>query len=104
MKLTVKIKRWVEHFFVIPFKWLRLHCQDWSNLQQRCKACGCRDKFDFHISDEIWRRVVPLRYQNRVVCLACFDDFAKKKEVNYSASLKVLYFAGSKASLKFRRF
>jgi hypothetical protein len=93
--------RWVEHFFVLPIRWFRLHCETWFTGRQRCKVCGCRDKFDFHIEDEVWQKVVPIQYQNRVVCLACFDDFAKKKEVDYSPSLKEIYFAGDKVSFQF---
>jgi hypothetical protein len=95
------VNRWLEHFFVIPFRWLRVHVRNWVALQQRCKVCGCRDKFDFHIVQDVWQKVVPPRFQNRVVCLACFDDFAKEKEIDYSGSLTALYFAGHKASFQF---
>lgn len=88
------MNRWIEHFIVIPLRWLRLHWKAWRDQQQRCKVCGYRDKFDFHVDDETWARVVPKKYQNRVVCLACFDDFATKREIDYSTSLKELYFAG----------
>jgi len=88
------VKRWLEHFFVIPFRWFRVHTRNWFTMQQRCKACGCRDKFDFHIEDDVWRSVVPHRFRNRVVCLACFDDFAAAKGIDYSTALKALYFAG----------
>lgn len=69
---------------------------------QRCKVCGRRDKFDFHVPDEVWRSIVPEQYQNHVVCLACFDDFAKDKGVDYSTSLQTLYFAGDMATFEFR--
>ncbi|GEA17514.1 hypothetical protein E306M_06480 [Moorella sp. E306M] len=97
------IAKWAEHFFVLPVRWFRIHYRNWRELRQRCKVCGCRDKFDFDVPDEVWQAVVPPKYQNRVVCLACFDDFAKKKEVDYSASIQELYFAGDKAGLTFRK-
>ena len=87
---------WFEHFFILPFRWLKIHIQNWFTMQQRCKVCGCRDKFNFYVDDETWQKVVPKKYQNRVVCLACFDDFAKEKEIDYSSSKKSLYFAGKK--------
>jgi hypothetical protein len=53
------------------------------------------------VPDEVWEKVVPPRFQNRVVCLACFDDFAKKKGVDYSTSLEQLCFVGDKATFGF---
>ena len=68
---------------------------------QACKACGRRDKTDFHVPDEVWERVVPERLRDRVVCLACFDGFAKERGVEYAPYLSLLYFAGEQASLAF---
>jgi hypothetical protein len=70
--------------------------------RQKCKVCGCLDKFNFTIRDTVWRKVVPARYRNKVVCLACFDAFAFKRRIDYSAALKVLYFAGDGAVFKFQ--
>jgi hypothetical protein len=69
--------------------------------RQKCKVCGCPDKFDFHVPDTIWEKIVPSRYLNKVVCLGCFDKFAFEKQVDYSGSLEVLYFAGDRAIFKF---
>ena len=73
-----------------------------SLQHQTCEACGNRDKFDFHVPDETWKAVVPTYLQNRVVCLSCFDDFAHAREINYAASVSLLYFAGDGAALEFR--
>jgi hypothetical protein len=70
--------------------------------RQTCKVCRRVDEFDFHVSDEVWRSVVPVRFRNQVVCLACFDRFASWKSVDYSPHLRVLYFAGDQARLKFK--
>jgi len=68
-----------------------------------CKVCGRPDKFDFHVPDEIWRRAVPVRYVNRVVCLPCFDDFARETGVDYATAIDALYFAGDRATFIFKR-
>lgn len=81
---------------------IRRVAADMDCHQQRCKACGQPDKFDFNVEDEVWRRVVPSHLQNRVVCLACFDDFARSKGVKYSHALRALYFAGKRASFCFK--
>ncbi len=96
------IAKWIEHFIIIPGRWYKLHVRDWYLLQQRCKVCGCRDKFDFHVPDHIWENIIPEKYQNKVVCLACFDDFASKRKVDYSTSIQMLYFAGNNIAIKFK--
>jgi len=70
--------------------------------RQRCRVCKCRDKFNFHVPDRVWREVVPHEYQDAVVCLPCFDEFARERNVDYSEVIEVLYFAGSQASFKFQ--
>jgi hypothetical protein len=67
-----------------------------------CRGCGCSDKFDFNVPDEVWKRVVPLEYQKGVVCLECFDEFAFEKGVEYSTSIGTLYFAGNQAVFEFQ--
>jgi hypothetical protein len=69
---------------------------------QRCKACGQRDKFDFHVPDEIWAAAVPPDLRSRVVCLACFDRFARERNVQYAGSIRTLHFAGDQAAMVFR--
>jgi hypothetical protein len=70
--------------------------------RQICRVCNCEDKFNFHVPDEVWGEIVPSEYQNKVVCLPCFDDLARKQNVDYSDSIEVLYFAGRQASFKFQ--
>lgn len=69
--------------------------------RQKCSVCGCEEKFNFHVPDEIWKKAVPQKYQNRVVCLSCFDNFAREENVDYSDSIIDLLFAGDKAAVKF---
>ncbi len=71
--------------------------------QQTCKVCGRPDKFDFHIPDSVWCSIIPLEYRTRVVCLACLDELAADKEIDYSQHINELYFAGRNIALKFRR-
>ncbi len=74
-----------------------------ESQRQTCKVCGCSDKFDYHLSDDLWRKVVPRRYQKSVVCLDCFDDLAFEKKIDYAGSIDVLHFAGDRAVFKFRK-
>lgn len=71
------------------------------NSQQTCKACGRPDKFNFDVPDDVWRAAVPAHLQNRVVCLGCFDEFAKARGVAYAKSLTEVCFAGG-ASFMFK--
>jgi hypothetical protein len=70
--------------------------------RQKCSVCKCVDKFNFYVPDEVWKDIVPRRYENKVVCLPCFDEFAREKNIDYSESIEVLYFAGNQASFKFQ--
>ena len=72
-----------------------------DSQQQSCKVCGRKDKFDFHITNKIWEAVVPPIFQTKVVCLACFDAFAREKNIQYADAIEVLYFAGEKAVVTF---
>jgi hypothetical protein len=74
-----------------------------KSQRQTCKICECADKFDFHVADDLWRKVVPPRYQQSVVCLDCFDDLAFHKNVDYAGSIDVLHFAGDRAVFSFRK-
>lgn len=81
----------------------RHRTSDFSDFKrQKCNACKCDDKFNFYVPDEVWKAVVPHQYRNRVVCLPCFDEFAREKNVDYSESIEALYFAGTQASFKFQ--
>ena len=69
--------------------------------RQTCRVCNCKDKFNFHVADELWEKIVPAQFRNRVVCLSCFDEFARDRGIDYSDSVHVLYFAGDQATFKF---
>jgi hypothetical protein len=66
-------------------------------------VCGRRDKFDYKVPSDLWQTIVPSQYACRVVCLACFDDFARAAGAAYSDAIQELYFAGDRACLKFHR-
>jgi len=70
--------------------------------RQTCKACQQPDKFDFSVTDELWARVVPEPYLDHVVCLYCFDEFAREAGVPYADAIGTLYFAGDRAILTFQ--
>ena len=69
---------------------------------QTCKVCGRRDKFDFTVPDGLWKAVVGPEFDNRVVCLPCFDDLASERGIDYSQHLHAVYFSGEKAAFEFK--
>jgi hypothetical protein len=69
--------------------------------RQHCSVCRCEEKFNFHVPDDTWKNVVPEEYRQRVVCLSCFDEFARRSNIDYSDAIKELYFAGDKVTVKF---
>jgi len=81
----------------------KFNAMDPDPQRQTCKACGRKDKFDFTVPPDIWLTVVPVHLSGLVVCLACFDEFAKRKGVDYGPHIHTLYFAGDAANLIFTR-
>lgn len=51
-----------------------------------CKVCGREQRIAWSIRDDLWERIVPPRFQNRVVCLECFLGFADEKGINVTAN------------------
>lgn len=90
-----------EHYCILPVRWFRKHRRNLRELRQRCKVCANADGFDFGVPDDVWAAVVPPKFQSRVVCLSCFDRFAKEKGVDYRDSLQHLCFAGDQATFEF---
>lgn len=71
--------------------------------RQRCKACGRVDYFSFQVDSPVWRIVVPPELRDRVVCLPCFDDFAKAKGIDYQDAMwDTLHFAGNASNIMFK--
>jgi hypothetical protein len=46
-----------------------------------CKVCGSLAKFGFDAPDNVWKAVVPSKYQNEFVCVECFGNFACEKQI-----------------------
>jgi hypothetical protein len=68
--------------------------------RQTCKVCGRPDRFDFHVAEGVWARIVPAPYRQLVVCLSCFDLFACAVGQTYTLD-GPLYFVGDAATLVF---
>jgi hypothetical protein len=73
-----------------------------ADKQQTCKVCGRSDKLNYNVPDELWKKVVPVKFHNKVVCLECFNGLAFEKNVDYADSLNTLYFAGDQAAFTFQ--
>jgi hypothetical protein len=72
-------------------------------VRKLCGACGRPDKFEYHVPDDIWQRVVPNALRKRNVCLVCFDDFAAIGRVNFARHLTIsLRFLGDAATFEFQ--
>lgn len=79
------------------------HCERGVDAsRQTCRVCGRPDKFNFYVPDEVWQEVVPAEFSSRVVCLYCFDGFAKERRVDYATRLSEVWFAGDAATFQFQ--
>lgn len=66
--------------------------------EQRCGRCGAVDGMNFHVADDVWAAVASPKWRNEridsVLCLACFDQLADEKGIDYSQSLSNVLFVG----------
>ena len=44
-----------------------------------CDVCGLA-KVDFAVPDNVWKAVVPSKYQNEFVCVECFGTLLAKSK------------------------
>jgi hypothetical protein len=76
--------------------------------QQTCRRCGAVDCFNFHVPDEVWKAVAGPEWTNEVfdsvLCLACFDDLAFERGVNYAHVITHVVFAGRQVCIGFTIF
>lgn len=73
----------------IPATLLRPH-------EQTCARCGAVDGMNFQVPDYIWHAVAFPEWTNNdfdsVLCLACFDQLAERKQVRYAEHLHNVLF------------
>jgi hypothetical protein len=46
-----------------------------------CNVCGSLANVDFGVPDNVRKTVVPSKYQNELVCVECFGNFACEKQI-----------------------
>jgi hypothetical protein len=72
-------------------------CTKRDPQRQTCKCCLRPDGFSFHLPDDVWNRIVPEEYRNRVLCLFCFDRFALEAGADYTSYISDMMFVGDAA-------
>lgn len=65
-----------------------------DGLTLPCGICGRVPKFDYHVEDDFWERIVPRKYRRGVICLACLDEMANKRGEDLSKFLEFVQFTG----------
>lgn len=65
-----------------------------DGLTLGCQRCGIIPKFDYRISDEIWRKLVPENEQLGVICLPCLDNIAAATGIDFADALEEVQFTG----------
>jgi hypothetical protein len=68
---------------------------------QSCKRCGAVDLMNFHVPDRLWQAIAGPEFANRVLCLACFDQLADQKGIDYADQIKDVLFCGQRWALWF---
>lgn len=42
-----------------------------------CVICGCEENYVYHVPENWWRKIIPEKYWNEIVCAGCFHNYAK---------------------------
>ena len=53
--------------------------EEWLKMTP-CAVCGRRGWDEWAVSDEEWKRYVPLEYQDKEVCRVCYERFKRIRE------------------------
>jgi len=51
-----------------------------------CKRCGRENPLGFSVPDDVWKAAVPSEYQDKVLCIMCFDELATEAGIDWSAT------------------
>lgn len=54
----------------------------WTNPDQvlspftgTCIACGITENYTYHVPESLWRKVIPAKWWNEIICAKCFHGF-----------------------------
>src|SRR5690606_36929680 len=66
----------------------------WGVTRELCKRCWRFNPVGFSVPDEVWNRVVPEEFRNRVLCIMCFDYFATEHGVEWAQCVELYPVSG----------
>ncbi len=72
-----------------------------DGLTLPCAICLAHPvKFDFAVTDELWRMVVPEQPRRGVVCLPCYNRLATEKGIDWANGLEQVQFTGAGKTIR----
>ncbi len=74
---------------------------DKDSQRQTCKTCNRKDKFNYHVDDDVWCAIIPPLLRDGVVFLYCFEEMADRSGVSYYDALRSLFFSDHKTIFEF---
>lgn len=66
-----------------------------------CSICNQKPHFDYTVSDDFWKSIVPEDLQLGVICLPCLDKLAEDKNESISFQLKKIQYTGINKTIVF---
>ena len=52
-----------------------------------CKCCGRINPLGFHVTNHIWRESVPSYYEDDILCIICFAQFADENGIEWDVDV-----------------
>lgn len=43
----------------------------------KCIICKCDENYIYHVPENFWRKIIPKKYWNEIICAGCFHKYAK---------------------------
>ncbi len=53
-----------------------------------CEMCHQVNAVGFLVPDGVWRLIIPIDFQNKVVCLQCFAKLGDEKRIRWDLNIK----------------
>ena len=72
-----------------------------DGLSLPCAICNQKVYFDYNVTDELWKNVVPKKISRDVVCLPCFDKMANEKKIDIGGGFNFVQFTGTNITIEF---
>jgi hypothetical protein len=89
-------------------RYFRINKANWppgvsDGLSLECSKCGKLPLWDYNVTDEFWKKVVPENWQTGVICFECLIELAEDEKCLYElpGQIKFMQYTGNGFTIEF---